>query len=44
VTGCPALTPVHTSSEKRIDVTARGRGSYFDYRHLNVIRKKDVHG
>jgi len=28
VTGCPALTLVNTSSEKRRD--ARGMGSYFD--------------
>jgi len=28
VTGCPAPTPVNASSEKRIDVAARGSGSY----------------
>jgi len=30
VTGCPTLTPVNTSSERRRDVAARGRGRYFD--------------
>jgi len=30
VTGCPTLVPVHVSLEKKRDVTARGRGSYFD--------------
>jgi len=32
VTGSPALAPVNTSSGKKMDVAARGRGSYFDHR------------
>jgi len=39
VTGCTTLVPVNASSEKKRDVIARGKGSYFDKGHM---RKKKL--
>jgi hypothetical protein len=41
VTGCPALAPINTTSEKRKDVAANGRGCFEG--HLIIIIDKGIY-